>query len=229
MRAEALKKYFVLSADPYVVYNSPRLVVTGPEECWRIRLGIRGDIPMVVYVGGLGKDRYVPELIESVKFWQKPSVLVVAGYGRPGVLEELRAIVRQNSTSDQVFFVGHLPSILGLVQEAQLGVSFFSSDKRMLNREFSGMASNKIFEYLALGKPAVVSHNRETEEFMEKWQCGSCLNDCSPQGIAEAIKPFLIDNNLIKRAAQNAMIAHQYETHFEKRFNVLLEKFERII
>jgi glycosyltransferase involved in cell wall biosynthesis len=218
-RAEALKRFYTLLVDPQVVYNSPRKDVTAPDEQWRRRLGIAETTPIVVYAGGFGQDRRVPELVESVAFWPKESALVMAGYGRAGTVERLREVAERAGVAGRVHFAGHLPSIFGLVREAQIGVSFFPADTPHRNGRFRGMASNKIFEYLAMGKPAIITANPETLEFMDRFQCGACVADHSPRGIAETVCALLTNPDRLARAAENARRAHEEETHFEKRYS----------
>jgi glycosyltransferase involved in cell wall biosynthesis len=228
-RAEGLKKLFTFNTEPQVVYNSPRLNVAVPNEGWRAKLGIGADVPVVVYAGGLGRDRFVPEIVESVALWPKPSVLILAGYGQRQMVEELRTISCRSGTRDRVYFVGHLPSIMGLVREAQLGVSFSSSEEHIPNLRFRGIASNKIFEYLALGIPAVVSYNEESSGFMEAHRCGVCVGDHSPRGIAQAISSILRDPEVLINITRNAKKTHQQNTNFERRFCNVLETIRKMI
>jgi glycosyltransferase involved in cell wall biosynthesis len=230
MRAEALKLFFGLRVDPYIVYNSPRFNMVMPKENWRHRLGIRHNTPLVIYGGGFGRDRYVPELVESVALWPKESFLVLAGYGQPEMIEELQNISRREGISDRVFIVGHLPSIFGLIQEAQVGVSFFNcGNHHDRNLYFRGLASNKIFEYLSLGKPSAVSHNEETAAFMDEFRCGVCVSDHSPHAIAEVITRLLTDGQALENLSRNALATHQRETYFENRFSILQRSLSRII
>jgi glycosyltransferase involved in cell wall biosynthesis len=227
MRAEALERFFKLGAKPQVVYNSPRLKVDMPYEGWRKRLSIAVDVPVVVYAGGFGRDRRIPELISSVAFWHKPSVLLLAGHGHPQIVHELQKMVFRSGTTDRVFWVGHLPSIFGLVREAQVGISLFVN-KNHRDSKFMGMASNKIFEYLAMGKPAVVIENTETAAFMEKYRCGVCVKDPSPEGIANEINQFLQEPNFLAETSLRARETHLNETHFERRFEPVIEQLTNL-
>ena len=220
-RADALGRFFPLRTEPHIVYNSPRKDIAARDEQWRRRLGIPQTTPIVVYCGGFGQDRRVPELVESVAFWPKESALVMAGYGRAGTAERMVALAARTGVADRVHFVGQLPNIFGLVREAQVGVSFFPADTGDRNREFRGIASNKIFEYLALGKPAIVSANPETMEFMTRFECGGCVTDHTPRGIAGAVAALLADPVRLALTSRNARQTHERETHFEKRFSTV--------
>jgi len=228
-RAEALKKFFRLSVEPVIVYNSPRLNLTAHNEHWRERLGIGPATPIIVYVGGLGADRCVPELVESVAFWPQNVELLMAGYGRPDMVEQLKGIARRAGVENRVHWVGHLPAIFDLVSEAQLGCSFFPSDRGGRNEEFRGIASNKIFEYLAMGKPVITTANPETMDVVGRNECGTCVADHSPRSIARTVSVFLDDPALLERVSRNATLTHQRETHFEKRFLPTLKVLEAML
>ena len=222
-RADAMRTGLPLRGAPIVVYNSPRRDVRREYAGeWRERLGVGPKTLLGVYAGGIGRNRYVPELVESVRLWPPNTALVVAGYGRDDVMAEIRAAMESPALKDRVSLVGHLPSAMSLIAECDFGFSLFEMDPGHRNLEHRGLASNKFLECLALGKPVAVSPNSETEDFIRQRQCGVCVATPNPEGIARAVASLLGDLKGFERMGANARLAHETETHFEKRFDTVL-------
>jgi glycosyltransferase involved in cell wall biosynthesis len=223
-RANALRRFFRLSAEPVVVYNSPPRQVSVEKPGWRERLKIDGDTKILAYAGGLGNDRFIEEIITSVSLMPQELALVIAGYGSPETIRGLELLAQKLGVGHRVFMVGHVPDVLSLVNEADFGISLVASDPGRRNRHHVGLASNKIFEYLAMGKPVIVSSNWETEAFMEKYRCGVCVRECTAPGIAKAVLKIMSRGAENRALVENARKVHIENTHFEKRFQLVWEE-----
>jgi len=224
IRGDAIKTLLSFEGEIMVVYNSPRKFKIVPDEQWRSRLFISNDTFMVVYGGGLVADRHILNLVRSVSLWQKPSILVLAGHANMQMLSNIKGLISRYDLLNRIIMVGHLPNIFGLIREAHVGISLFSSEYNYKkNNKYRGMASNKIFEYLSQGKPAIVSSNKETVEFMEEYKCGICISDYSEYGIANAVNSMIVDNNYYDKASISAKHTHNCETYFENKFNSVEE------
>lgn len=218
-RAAALCRMCHLPASPVVVFNSPRRDFSVPDSAaCRQRLGLAPGDRVGVYAGGLGPRRLVPELIESVAYWPLGTKLLLAGYGTDAEVAAVRERIRAPDLRERILFVGHTSEPMALIAAADFGVSLFRTEPGCPTFEFRGMASNKIFECLALGKPVVVSRNDETDTFLKGHDCGVCVPDPTPVGVAAAVEQVVGSPSSLRRMQANARITHLAETHFENRF-----------
>ena len=92
-----------------------------------------------------------------------------------------------------------------------------------------GNSSNKLFEYMASGKP-VISTVKMGYSIIEKYGCGVELSECTPEALADGIRMFHdMEHNTYQRYCQNARCGAKdfdFETLTEKLVNVI-EKVER--
>ena len=218
-RSEAMQKYLPLNSKPLVVYNSPPMEVPNvPSQNLRLHLGIAEEAVIGVYTGGIGRNRYVPEMVESVKYWPENCHLVVVGYGNKDVIAEIKRIASSATMKSRVHILPHQPSVWSLLTEADFGISLFELDKGHRNLLHRGLASNKIFEYIAFGNPAIVTENSETRAFMEKFGCGVCVALPNPGDIALKVREIVENRERLAVMSANAAMTHRAETHFEKRW-----------
>jgi len=224
MRASAIQKYLAPGSNPHVVYNAPRRDLPKPSGVdWRRKLSVTETDVLVVYGGGFGRDRYVPELVASVADWPDNASLAIAGYGRTDVQAEIEALAKAPSRAGRVHLLGHLPSILDLARAADIGVSLFDQAPGHINLTHRGLASNKIFEYLACGCAVVCTSNREADALMQAWNCGTTLGQHQAQDIADAIRSLASNREGLSAMQKRAQEAHQSEFFFEKRFDAVRE------
>lgn len=226
-RAAVMRGTLPLSRAPVVVYNSPRRdLPTFERGIWRSRLAIDDKHILGVYAGGIGRNRFVPELVQSVRDWPRDASLVIAGYGSPEVIDEIRAAASTAPLQGRVHLLEHLPHPFELLNDSDFGVSLFALDPNHRNLAHRGIASNKIFENLAFGNPVVATGNAETSDFFRRWGCGVCVENHTPAGIAAAVRSLLEDRASLKQRSDAARHTHLHETYFEKRFHVILEVLE---
>ena len=222
-RATAMQETLPLARPPTVVYNSPRRNIQMPADgVWRSKLGLTDDTLLGVYAGGLGHNRYVPELIASVQDWPQNVHLAVAGYGRDALLDELKVTAERQEFDGRIHILGHLQSPFSLLADADFGVSLFDQDPGHRNLRHRGLASNKIFENLAFGNAVVVTRNSETAALVEeRYHCGTCVDDHSAAGIATCVRSIVRDREQLAEMQKQARRVHLEETHFERRFNAI--------
>ena len=90
-----------------------------------------------------------------------------------------------------------------------------------------GNSSNKLFEYMASGKP-IISTVRMGYSIIEKYHCGVELEECTPEALAEAIMKFhdmpLAERRQYGRNAAEGAKGFDFEILTDK----LLEVIERV-
>lgn len=98
--------------------------------------------------------------------------------------------------------------------DALLVASSFRDEFRHLAR---ASVQTKITDYLGAGRP-IIAHGPQDAAcnvFVEKWKCGYSLTQATPEDLATALRPILMN-----RDQQDQLGKHAFElakTHFEKR------------
>jgi glycosyltransferase involved in cell wall biosynthesis len=87
----------------------------------------------------------------------------------------------------------------------------------------------KIFEYMALGLPIIVSDFSLYREVVEDAQCGICVNPENPKEIARAIQ-WLIENPLeAKKMGQQGQDAVRTHYNWDNESKKLLELYDKLV
>ena len=74
--------------------------------------------------------------------------------------------------------------ILSEISNADVGIVIYS-----VNPSTESSIPTKLYEYLALGLPVLISHNKQSHELVEKLQAGITLpNDINFKALAEQLK-----------------------------------------
>ena len=87
-----------------------------------------------------------------------------------------------------------------------------------------GNSSNKLFEYMASGKP-IISTVKMGYCILEKYQCGRSLETCTPRALAdEILKIYKMPDGAYKKMAENA---REGAKDFD--FSVLTERLYQVV
>ncbi|WP_020223830.1 glycosyltransferase family 4 protein [Holdemania massiliensis] len=87
-----------------------------------------------------------------------------------------------------------------------------------------GNSSNKLFEYMASGKP-VISTVKMGYSIIEKYQCGIEIEECTPECLAEAI--IKLHDMPLDKSEEFGRNAYEGSKDFD--FNILTEKLMAVI
>lgn len=186
-------------AQTFLVRNYPldsefreRRVVSLGEDGLRIVLG-----------GVLNAGRVVAQLVDAVEQVNEVTrvTLVLAGVPQPAdYIEELR----RRPGWRFVDYRGALPrqEYLELVASCHLGAALLSAAPNHF-----GVRANKLFEYLAMGIPAVTSDFPRWREFEAEYGATICVDPSSPKAIAAGIAKVAQNVNVLQQMERNAAAA----------------------
>lgn len=213
--AELSRRYGV--PPPSVLLNCPPLadqVRISSKESLRSLLGLPGDTPIALYIGGYTPGRGLHNLILSAHHLNK-GIIVLMGYG--ALEEELRKLVGDNGLSDKVAFAEPVPpdELIGYISTANVGIVIFEAAD--LNNYYA--SPNKFFEYMNAGLPVICSDFPFMKALVESRQLGKTCNPEDPQDIALAINWVLADEKRyaeIKNNVQEAAKVFNWENEAGK-------------
>ena len=219
--ADWYKRNYVIKS-PTVVMNAPRFTSVKKNNYFREHFRLRPDQKIVLYQGALAPARGIEEIIAAFSDRRDDAVVVIfMGYGP---LEEL--IVRETKKSDRVFFhpAVNLNVILDYTAGADVGVHIIPNT--CLNHDFC--MPNKLFEYLMVGLPVLVSNVTEMREFVKKNEVGFVANDIGVGSINSAIDEILLaDLSKVRQKALRASKKYSWEVQEHKMiagYQMLLNK-----
>jgi glycosyltransferase involved in cell wall biosynthesis len=93
------------------------------------------------------------------------------------------------------------------------------------NLDTAVQRSNKLYEYMSLGKPVIVSDIPAWAEFVKHYECGVTANPYDPESIANAIKFFSLNPEKADRMGRNGRLLVENEFNWEKEKDNLLTAY----
>lgn len=179
----------------------------------------------VVYTGVIRPVNNVGNLLDCASIMKSESGYDDVNfliYGEGSELEALRKRVQEENL-DNVKLKGfverkYIPYILS---KSSVNVLNYSQNQYNWSR---GNSSNKLFEYMASGKP-IISTVHMGYSIIKKYDCGVELDADTPQALAEQIKNF----HDMSKEARNAIGCNAKEGAKDFDFGVLTDKVIKVI
>lgn len=172
------KKYPLLSCS--LVRNIPKRIASDAEsKNLRAILGIKEDVLLFIYLGGLSKGRGIENMLSA---FQDPRVfhhLLIMGSG--SLYSEVQLAVNACS---RIHYLNPVPpsQVLEYAMGANVGVSLVED----IALSYRYCLPNKLFEYLVSGLPVLVSDLTDQKSLVEQYQAG-WVTDTDPQSIVDVI------------------------------------------
>lgn len=138
----------------------------------------------VLYAGAIRPVNNVGNILEAAKILMPEKDIKFLIYGDGSQKEGLQKQVRAERL-DNVIFKGYVENkfIPYVLSKSSVNLLNYSGQNYNWSR---GSSSNKLFEYLASGKP-VISTVKTGYSIIQKYKCGIELENQTPQGLADAI------------------------------------------
>ena len=183
---------------------------------------LEDDSFKVVYTGTVRPVNNVGNLLDTAKLLKDKKDIKFLIFGGGSELEKLEKRV-QDEHIDNVIFKGfvekkYIPYILS---RSSVNVLNYSQANYNWSR---GNSSNKLFEYMASGKP-IISTVKMGYCILDKYQCGLSLEECTAKALAEQI--LKIHDMPEEAYAQMAENAKNGAKDFD--FPVLTKKLYQVI
>ncbi len=179
-----------LGANPnnvYVVSNTPEL--KNVSQCptpTSVTLGKK--YLDIVYTGLITKRRGLDKVIETLSTLKNmtplPRLQII---GAGDNVEELKKLTQSLQCEHQIHFHGWVDhkNLTAMIAEFDVGII-----PHPRNGHTDNTIPNKIFDYMAVGKPVLVSNARPLKRLVENFNCGRVYIDGSLDSMANAIKAF---------------------------------------
>jgi len=220
-----------LSRSYLLAANVPLRQPEGPTSALREIVARKGRCPRFVvhYQGSIGRGKGLEELIRSIPLWPEGAVLTLQGLVRPpGYEDALAALARSIGVEEQVVYVGvtSYDDLLDLTHSADLGV-FLPTDATVHHLN-TGVANNKVMEYMACGVPSLVAPFPGLKALMAETSAGVAVDPSDPEAVGLAVAETLTHHSKWRRFSRNARRAHLRKYNFEHQFAPVLDLLRRL-
>lgn len=218
-RAEYFKEHYNIKI-PYIIKNVPPYEKVLASNTIREILCIPQEEPIILYQGGLQRDRGLENMIRVV-----PNVIkgkfVFLGNGK--LKYDLLRLVDEVGVKDRVYFIEAVPNekLLEYTSSATIGLQL------LINTCFNhySACSNKLNEYMMAGLPVVASDLPEIRRTVEEFETGILVNPEDLNEISKAINELLSNKELYLYYKKNTEFAAK-ENNWENERAKLLEIYE---
>lgn len=168
-----------------VVCNTPRRGQWEPVES-KPRTGLRGEDELsLIYLGNLDGSRGIDVAIRGVRRLREMGCEVVLRViGQGPCLGALRALAARLDVVDCVRIEGRLPyaRVRSLLARAAIGIiPHYATDA------WNATIPNKLFDYMLVGLPVLVSDARPTARIVREEGCGEVFRDRDPEDFARRV------------------------------------------
>jgi glycosyltransferase involved in cell wall biosynthesis len=154
-------KYFIVPNYPAIGFYGPfyQAKKAGPE----IKLLFQGRIGE-----GHGLEEIIPLLTKQIG--EKSVKLVLKGYCEEAYKDQLIKLAAAHQAEDRVIFIGFTPyaEVPAVTASCDIGIGIFS--KMEVMHVTLGSASNKLYEYAAVGLPVLYLSERHFSAYLGKYE-----------------------------------------------------------
>jgi len=185
-RAEIIAERYRIPV-PTVVLNVPdKRAEVEPDEAFRAA-ALRGRSKVLIYQGVIIENRGIPEMIEAMRSIED-CALAIVGYGHR--LEEYKELLADSGLDDRVTFFDAVPFDRMMRYTAASDIGMIPLIANCLSYRYA--APNKLFEYMMVGLPVVVSDLPEMARVVNEEGIGSLIAEpIDPASIADAVTRLL--------------------------------------
>lgn len=224
-RARFFQAKAKLAKFPDIVMNTPLRVDNLPPNRLKKKLEMKGidtSLKTVLYQGAINETSCALELVESIVFWPKNTILILMGRTYVEYLDRVYARARALNLDERIIHLAFMPysELSSYTVGAYLGLALFKSYD--INRIFVAGASNKIFEYLSMGTPVVTNDSPYFKEVLDSSYAYFAQPD-SPEDIGRTINSVFSDDDGYRKKCQAARQAHLTKLNYQEQFRPIVE------
>ncbi len=181
------------------------------------------SILQLAFHGSINRDRLPLTVLEAMSRFPGRTHLSVVGYetlGSKGYMTTFLQAAKELGVGNAVEFLGAIPrhTLFGLASKCDVGLAFMPMRGGDVNMANMTGASNKPFDYLALGLALLVSARRDWEEMFVFPGYGLSCNPEDADSLANCLQWFLDHPDKMwemgERGRQRIVDQWNYETQF---------------
>lgn len=184
------------------------------------------DKLILLYVGFVNYSRGLDTVIESLPFLLRKHINIFCVIIGTGSAEHaLQDKVKELGIEDNVAFEGWIDNRLIPEYVASSDICLVSHHKCS---HWDNTIPNKLFDYMAAGKPVVASGVAPIERIVSKIKCGLIFKSGNAENLAEQLS-MLTDQNFRQEMGKNGMKAVEEEYNWNKDSTVMLRSMQKVL
>lgn len=175
--------------------------------------------PIILYQGAVNVGRGLELMIEVMKYIDFAQFVII---GSGDILHDLQKTVKNENLEDKIFFTGriHFSELPAYTASASLGISL----EENLGKNYEFALPNKIFDYIQMNIPLIVSDLPEMKRIIEEYKCGEIVYNRNPEIIAQQIQKLIINSDQRNMYIENTKRAAK-ELCWDKEKEILLKVY----
>jgi len=190
---------------PTLVLNTPFYKEIEKTDIFREKFEIPKEKVIFLYQGALNHGRGIENLVSAFKTMEDKYIIIFMGYG---LLEES---IKEASKHHKNIYLHEAIAphkVLAYTSSADFGIS--TIEDSCLSYRYC--LPNKMFEYMMVGLPIIVSNLPEMKKVVDTFNVGVVLDENSIKGIIEAIeKSVKLDRELLKKNIEKVKKIYNWE------------------
>jgi len=226
--------WIILAEDSYLKiykgYNNVSVIRNYPsisQESFKKETKLRSDLPKLVYVGGISRERGILEMIQVIKILRreiKDIQLKIAGPTEKRLLLKIDSLIKYYKLDKNVIFYGRIPhpKALELISKADIGLSLLYPTPNYIES-----LPTKLFEYMAAGLPVVASNFPLWRKVVDGIRCGLTVNPKEPKEIVKAIKYLIEHKDVAEKMGENGRRAVFGKYNWEEESKRLIKLYKQ--
>jgi glycosyltransferase involved in cell wall biosynthesis len=208
-----------------IVCNTPRRSLWVDEAVSR-RAARAASGVRLVYLGNLDGSRGIDQAIQAVaRLAAAGRDVRLTAIGDGACLKHFQGLARRFNVQDQVSLPGRLS--FRHVREI-MGTSDIGLIPHHATEAWNSTIPNKLFDYMAIGLPVIVSDARPTGRIVREEGCGEVFHDRHPEDLARSIR-ILEDPDRRSSHGQRGRAAIHRRYNWETDFRTLTGALETVL
>jgi glycosyltransferase involved in cell wall biosynthesis len=179
----------------------------------------------ICHTGWLDHSRGLKQILQAVAKASRsaPIRLVIIGDVHASCKADFNRMIGELGLQETVAVTGWIPydAVGSVIAGCQVGLVTLQATRN----NFASI-SNKLFDYLGCGQPAIVPRGSASEALIRKYECGIAVDTGDPEEIAGAILTLARDQRLRQDLGRNARFAMEHHLGWHKMEEVLARVYE---
>ncbi|MEQ8325235.1 MAG: glycosyltransferase family 4 protein [Vicingaceae bacterium] len=182
----------------------------------------KGGKYRMIYQGSVNIDRGLEELLDAMDLLPDFDLLVC---GDGDVFNDLKKKRAKLVNPERIIMTGKidLDKLHFFTRQADIGISI----EKLNGLSYTHSLPNKVFDYIQLGLPCLVSPLPEVLKLNEHYDFAHVIKSHEPREIAKSIKALFSDNEQLEKLRSGAQKASQ-DLNWENEFPLLISVFEGV-
>lgn len=177
----------------------------------------------ICYVGGLTYNRGITHLVKAAA---KADCTLYLGGPFDSAQYQQETLSLPEAAHTKYLGILNRPQVMQLLQKCQIGMATILNVGQY--NQYDNLAT-KVYEYMALGIPSILSRSSYNEKVVAQYQFGICVDPSNVDEIAEAIRYLLGHPDEARRMGENGRRAVKEEFNWGVEEKKLLALYEDIL